>query len=456
MSGHKSGEWRQRDRKVLWHPFTQHGLWEDEDFPVIERGEGLYLFDADGARYLDGVSSLWLNVHGHGRTEIDTAIRDQLERIAHSTFLGQSHPPGIELAEKLVEISPPGLDRVFFSDNGSTAMEIALKMAYQYWCQSDPPRPEKKYFIKLENAYHGDTIGSVSLGGIDLFHQTYRPLLFPTIAAPSTVCRPCRAGQERAKRCVSGSGCLAEMERVLQERAHEIAGVVIEPVVQGAAGMIVQPEGFVAGVAGLCRRYGVLLIADEVAVGFGRTGSMFACLSQGVSPDLMAVGKGLSGGYLPIAATLAKGEVFGKFLGPVHSEKTFFHGHSYTANQLGCAAALASLGIFEKENTVDNVKARARQAAEWLERIAALDHVAETRQAGLMIGIGLEQDPEGMVPYPAELMIGRRAALEARKRGLIIRPLGDVVVVMPPLCVSEGVLDQIMGITMESIGKVTE
>ncbi|HUT52558.1 MAG TPA: aspartate aminotransferase family protein [bacterium] len=477
----KSRFWRERDRKVLWHPFTQHALWQDEDFPVIVSGEGVYLFDADGNKYLDGVSSLWLNVHGHRRPEIDQAIRAQLDKIAHSTFLGLSHPPGIELAEKLIAIAPPGLSRVFFSDDGSTAMEIALKMAYQYWTQQDPPQPQSSYFIKLENAYHGDTIGSVSLGGIDLFHQTYRPLLFPTITAPCPNCRFCHLGRggaeydktyvphalevifgprppmmDTAPGCRAGSGCLAEIDRVLAGRCDEIAGVVIEPCVQGAAGMIVQPEGFVKGVHEICDHYGVLMIADEVATGFGRTGTMFACEHDGVTPDIMAVGKGLSGGYLPIAATLTTEDVFESFQGPTHSEKTFFHGHSYTANPLACSAALASLALFEKDRTIKNVEERSRQAGHWLGRISRMSHVAETKQAGLMMGIALEEDPYGKVPYDEAQMTGRRVCQAARKNGLIIRPLGDVIVLMPPLCVDTDELDRMMSITMDAIKEETE
>jgi adenosylmethionine---8-amino-7-oxononanoate aminotransferase len=472
-------DWRARDRKVLWHPFTQHGLWLDEDFPVIVSGEGVYLIDADGNKFLDGVSSLWLNVHGHRRPEINAAIHEQLGRIAHSTFLGLSHPSGIELAEKLIGIAPAGLSRVFFSDDGSTAMEIALKMAYQYWVQQDPPEPERKYFITLENAYHGDTIGAVSLGGIDLFHQVYRPLLFPTLSVCSPTCRHCeRFHDERvdenylphtltavfghrpprtdlADGCRQGEGCLRQIEQTIIDHRDEIAGVVIEPLMQGAGGMIIHPGGFLRGLADLCAKHGVLLIADEIATGFGRTGTMFACQAEGVTPDLMAVGKGLSGGYLPIAATLATENIFNAFLSGLHAERTFFHGHSFTANPLACAAALASLKLFEQDQTLANVAARADQATQWLGRIMELPHVAETRQAGLMIGIELEDDPHGQVPYPPQLMMGRRAALHARQRGLIIRPLGDVVVLMPPLCVTAGELDMMMEITYDSIREVT-
>ena len=463
MSDKGAENWRERDRKVLWHPFTQHNLWEEEDFPVIVSGEGAYIYDADGNRYLDGISSLWLNVHGHRRPEIDRAIKDQLDRIAHSTYLGQSHPPGIELAERLVDIAPGELSRVFYSDDGSTAMEIAVKLAYQYWCQGENPLPGKHYFIKLANAYHGDTIGSVSVGGMDLFHATYRPLLFPTITVHAPYCHRCHLpkrhvpGMMSQDECEDGSGCLDEIEAVLKDRWREVAGIVIEPIVQGAAGMVIQPEGFLAGVRELCDEYGVLMICDEVAVGFGRTGKMFACEHEEVGPDIMAVGKGITGGYLPLAATLATEEVFDAFRGAYHADNTFFHGHSYTGNQLACAAALASLDIFDKDETLKNVEKRAEQAQKWLmTRMWEAEHVGDVRQIGLMMGIELERDPYAKEPYPVEEMMARRVILAAREKGVIIRPLGDTIILMPPLCITEDQLEDLLEATYESIREVTE
>jgi adenosylmethionine-8-amino-7-oxononanoate aminotransferase len=432
---------RNSDRAALWHPFTQHALWDEEDFPVIVSGEGVYLFDADGRRFLDGVSSLWVNVHGHRRPEIDAAIVAQLGRVAHSTFLGLSHPPGIELAERLLAVAPADLTRVFFSDDGSTAMEAALKMALSAASRRDPRRTR---FVRFVNAYHGDTIGAVSAGGIDLFHQAYQPLLFPTIAVDAPYCYRCHLTGGREPACTDGSGCLAGLEAALDEHAGEVAAVVIEPRVQGAAGMLVQPPGFVRGVRELCDRHGALMIADEVATGFGRTGAMFACGGEGVTPDLMAVGKGLSGGYLPIAATLAREDIFNEFLGVHHQDRTFFHGHSYTANPLACAAALASLDLFERDRTLENVRRRAEQAAAGLKRFRGLPAVGDLRQAGLMIGIELVRDRETKELFPAEAMIGRKAALAARARGVIVRPLGDVVVLMPPLCIGAEELAELL------------
>ena len=322
----------QLDHDHLWHPFTQQQAWCEEEPLVIERAEGSHLIATDGRRYLDGVSSLWCNVHGHRHPGIDRAIRDQLDRVAHSTMLGLSHPGAAELAARLVELAPPGLSRVFYSDSGSTATEIALKMAFQYQQQRGGQHVRRTSFVHLRDAYHGDTIGSVSVGGIDLFHATYRPLLFKAHAA-----EPGDAG---------------DLERILALHEEEVAAVIVEPLVQGAAGMLVHPPGYLRAVRELCDAFGVLLICDEVATGFGRTGTMFACEQEQVAPDLLCLAKGLTGGYMPLAATLATERVYEGFLGAPEEQRTFFHGHTYTGNPLACAAALASLDAFESERTL--------------------------------------------------------------------------------------------------------
>jgi adenosylmethionine-8-amino-7-oxononanoate aminotransferase len=413
------------DRTYLWHPFTQQRGWMDEDPIVVERAEGTDLIDGDGRRYVDGVSSLWCNVHGHGHPRIDAAIRDQLDRVAHSTMLGLSHRPAIELAQRLVAIAPPGLTRVFYSDSGSTAAEIALKMAYQYWQQRDEPRTR---FISLRDAYHGDTIGSVSVGGIDLFHSAYGPLLFDTLKAEP--------------------GDLDQMEALLAEHGHEVAAVMMEPLVQGAAGMIVHPEGYLRGVRELCDRHGVLLILDEVATGFGRTGRMFACEHEDVAPDLMCVAKGITGGYLPLAATLTTERIYDGFLGEHEDYRTFFHGHTYTGNPLACAAALATLDVFEEERTLERLAPKIDLLAEVLEPLAAGPAVKEIRRRGFMTGIELTEHP------PAARM-GHQVTLEARRRGAIIRPLGDTIVLMPPLAISEADLRRLVEITVDAIAVAT-
>jgi adenosylmethionine---8-amino-7-oxononanoate aminotransferase len=414
------------DRAHLWHPFTQQRGWSTEEQLIVERAEGCELIDTEGRRYIDGVSSLWCNVHGHRHPRIDAAVRDQLDRVAHSTMLGLSHPPAIELARRLVQIAPAGLSRVFYSDSGSTATEIALKMAFQYWQQAGEERRTR--FLCLRDAYHGDTIGSVSAGGIDLFHSLYRPLLFPTLKAEP--------------------GDLGSMERLLAEHPGEVGAVMMEPLVQGAAGMLVHPEGYLRGVRELCDRHGALLILDEVATGFGRTGRMFACEHEGVAPDLLCVAKGITGGYLPLAATLTSERVYEGFLGEHEELRTFFHGHTYTGNPLACAAALASLDVFEEERTLERLQPKIDLLERLLEPVAAHPAVDEVRRRGFMTGIELREQP-------LELRMGHRVTLEARRRGAIVRPLGDVVVLMPPLSISEAELTRLVETTADAIHAAT-
>jgi adenosylmethionine---8-amino-7-oxononanoate aminotransferase len=419
------GEAARLDHDHLWHPFTQQRDWVEEEPLMIDRAEGVELIDTDGRRYLDGVSSLWCNVHGHRHPAIDEAVREQLDRVAHSTMLGLSHPGAAELAARLIEVAPPGLSRVFYSDSGSTAVEVALKMAFQYWQHRGGQHVRRASFICLEDAYHGDTIGSVSVGGMELFHSAFGPLLFEAHHAPP--------------------GDIEAMERLISRREEEVAAVVIEPLVQGAAGMITHPPGYLRAVRRLCDRHGLLLICDEVATGFGRTGTMFACEQEGVSPDLLCVAKGLTGGYMPLAATLATERIYEAFLGSYSEFKTFFHGHTYTGNPLACAAALASLEVFRRERTLVRLQPKIRLLSESLAEVEEMNEVSEVRQCGLMVGIDLgEHDPE--------LRLGHRVALQARKRGVIVRPLGDVIVLMPPLAISKQDLRRLVDVVAESIG----
>ena len=440
-----------KDKEYFWHPFTQMKDWCDEEPLIIERGEGTTLIDTDGNEYIDGVSSLWCNVHGHRRPEIDAAIRSQLDRVAHSTMLGTSGPPAIELAERLAALAPDGLRKVFYSDSGSEAMEIALKIAFQYWRQKGGERRTR--FVALDLGYHGDTIGAASVGGIPLFHAVYGPLLFETLRAPAPYCYRCPLDRE-PETC--SMACLGEMDDLLSEHADEIIAVVMEPLVQGAGGIIVHPEGYLAGVRALCDKVGVLLICDEVAVGFGRTGRMFACEHEDVRPDIMALAKGLTGGYLPLAATLATEAVYGAFLGEYEEFKSFFHGHTYTGNALGCAAALATLDIFEKERTLDAIQPRIEQLAQRLEGFRALEHVGDVRRRGLIAGIELVRDRTTKAEYEPADWVGIRVAQAARKRGLITRPLGNVIVIMPALAMSAETLDRMLDVLYESIREVTE
>ncbi|MDQ3934559.1 MAG: adenosylmethionine--8-amino-7-oxononanoate transaminase [Actinomycetota bacterium] len=416
------------DRRFLWHPFTQQRGWEHEEAPTIERADGVFLWDTDGRRYIDGVSSLWCNVHGHRHPAIDIAVKDQLDKVAHTTMLGLSHPTAVELARRLVELAPPGLARVFYSDSGSTAAEIALKMAFQYWQQRGGEHVRRTRFVCLRMSYHGDTLGSVSVGGIDLFHSMYRPLLFDALRAEP--------------------GDAADMERVLAEHEGEVAAVIVEPLVQGAAGIVVHPEGYLRDVRELCDRFSTLLICDEVATGFGRTGRMFACEHENVTPDLLCLAKGLTGGYMPLAATLATERIYEGFLGEFEEFRTFFHGHTYTGNPLACAAALASLRLFEQERTLETLGPKAELLGRLLEPIAALPTVAEVRRRGFMVGIELTE-------FPLESRMGHRVTLEARRRGAIVRPLGDVVILMPPLSIGPRELRELVEITGEAIEEAT-
>jgi adenosylmethionine-8-amino-7-oxononanoate aminotransferase len=416
------------DRRFLWHPFTQQRGWESEDAPVIERADGVWLFDTDGNRYIDGVSSLWCNIHGHRHPAIDIAVKDQLDHVAHSTMLGLTHPTAVQLAKRLIELAPAGLSRVFYSDSGSTAAEIALKMAFQYWQQLGGEHARKTRFACLRMAYHGDTIGSVSVGGIDLFHSMYRPLLFDALQAEP--------------------GDAADLERVLAEHEGEVAAVIVEPLVQGAAGMLLHPDGYLRHVRELCDRHGALMICDEVATGFGRTGRMFACEHEDVTPDLMCLAKGITGGYMPLAATLTTERIYEGFLGEFEEFRTFFHGHTYTGNPLACAAALASLRLFEQEKALERLQGKIELLGHLLEPVAALPAVAEVRRRGFMTGIQLTD-------FPVDARMGHQVTLEARRRGAIVRPLGDVVVLMPPLSIEPRELRSLVEITAASIEAAT-
>jgi len=421
-----------KDKRYVWHPFTQMRDWNAAAPLIIERADGNELIDVDGRRYLDGISSLWVTLHGHRRRELDDAVRAQLDRVAHSTLLGLSNVPSIELAERLVAVAPRGLAKVFYSDSGSTAVEVALKIAFQY--QRLRGRPEKGKFLALTEAYHGDTIGAVSVGGIDLFHEIFHPLLFHTLRIPPT---------------------LDALERALAEHAGELAALVVEPLVQGAAGMLLQPPGFLRGARELCTRHDVLLVCDEVATGFGRTGTLFACEQESVSPDLMCLAKGISGGYLPLAATLATDEIYAAFLGEHRDKRTFFHGHTYTGNPLACAAGLASLEIFARDRVLEKLPAKiSRLAARLDEKLALLSHVLEIRRRGLMVGVELTRDRVNREPYAFEEAIGARVCMALRRHGVILRPLGPVIVMMPPLAITDGEIDRMVDATREAIIEV--
>jgi adenosylmethionine-8-amino-7-oxononanoate aminotransferase len=426
-----------RDLRSLWHPFTQHSTWPTDEPLVIDRADGVWLYDSDGRRYLDGYSSLWVTVHGHRVPEIDDAIRAQLERLDHSTFLGATHEPGIVLAEKLLATAPVGLTRVFYAGDGASAVEAAIKMAFQAHAQRGAIRP---LYAHVAEGYHGDTLGAVSVGGIDLFHATYRPILLETrmVSSPGVL----KPGQDRADRA---AGVVAELRALLEREGDQVCAVVVEPMVQAAAGMLTHDASFLVGVRELCDQFGVLMVVDEVATGIGRTGRMWAIEHAGVSPDLLTCGKGLTGGYLPLSAVLATEFVYESFLGSPTSGRTFFHGHTYTGNPLCCAAAIANLDLMAARDTVARADEIGRRLGELLTPLSSDAGVREVRRIGAMTGVEVESVGE---------RTGFEVCREARRHGVVIRPLGDVVVLMPPLGIDDDDLRLLVDVTAAAIGVV--
>ena len=438
------------DKRYLWHPFTQMQDWLTEEPIIIARGEGCYLIDVDGNRYIDGVASMWTNVHGHNHPELNTALKAQVDKIAHSTLLGYSNIPAIELAQKLVELAPIGLNKVFYSDNGSTAVEVALKMAYQYWQHKG--EPQRKLFIHFDKAYHGDTIGAMSVGGIDSFHTTFDALLFKGIrvSAPETY----RSGNTNAS--TVKTQWLHTVENALSAHRGQIAGIILEPLIQGAGGMLISPKGFLKELSALTQQWKTLLIVDEVMTGFGRTGKMWACEHETVTPDLLCTAKGLAAGYLPLAATLTTDEIYNAFLGEYRDLKTFFHGHTFTGNPLGCAVALENIAIFERENLLSRLQPTLEHFNNRLQEFYRLPHVGDVRVCGLAAGVELMKNPDTNTPYPFAEKVGIRVCKEALIRGALLRPLVNTIVLMPPLQISISELDTLLDIVYASIEAVTE
>ncbi|WAH39173.1 adenosylmethionine--8-amino-7-oxononanoate transaminase (plasmid) [Alicyclobacillus fastidiosus] len=440
----------EKNRRYLWNPFTQMKEYLADEPVIIESGYGCRLRDVKGNEYWDGVSSVWLNIHGHQVPELDAAIREQLNSIAHSTLLGMGNVPAILLAEKLVTIVPRGLGKVFYSDSGAEAVEIALKMAFQYW--KNRGVDGKTTFVTMREAYHGDTVGAVSVGSIDLFHQVYAPLLFPSLKIPFP--NPYRNPYgESVEDVVNGS--LRAVEEVFQKQGDQIAAMIVEPV-QGAGGMVPMPSGYLRELRNLCSAYHILLIVDEVATGFGRTGKMFACEHDGITPDILAVAKGITGGYLPVAATLTTDEIYDAFYADYHEFKTLYHGHSYTGNQLGCAVALENLKLFEQRNLVAEVEQKAAELHHYLDPIRSLSHVGDVRQSGFMVGIELVADKATKQPFPLQQRTGVRVARRCRELGMLLRPLTDVMVFMPPLAAKLEELKDMTSILYQAIAEVTE
>ncbi len=447
QTNRQPGQWSKADKQFVWHPFTPMRQWladdDDQHARVIVAGEGFELIDDQGRRYIDGFSSLWCNLHGHCVAKIDSAIRDQTRKIAHSTLLGLASVPSIELAERLVRITPESLRKVFYSDSGATAVEIALKMAYQYW--RNRGQPERRKFLALRQSYHGDTIGSVSLGGISTFHEIFGPLLFDVTFVDS----PNPYHHELGDR--AAGAVLGRIDDELAAADGEYCAVVVEPLIQGAAGMLTHPEGFLSELRKITRRHDVLMIVDEVATGFCRTGRLFACEHENVSPDLMCMGKGLTGGYLPVAATLATQEIFDAFQGDPGENKTFYHGHTFTGNALGCAAAVASVDLIFENALLESLDEKVELIARRLGELADHPHVGDIRQCGMMVGIELVRDRERKRPFDPAIGTGAKICMRARPKGLLTRPLGDVVVLMPAPAMDTETLDRCLSITIESI-----
>ncbi len=446
-------EW---DKKYIWHPFTQMNQWLTEEPVIFTEGRDCFLKDIDGKWYLDGVSSLWVSIHGHRRAEIDEAVKAQIDKLAHSTLLGACNEPSIvlaqNLAEMLIERLPWGepLTKIFYSDNGSTAVEIALKIAYQYWVNQGIK--EKDTFVSLKEGYHGDTIGAVSVGGIKLFHEIYKPLLSKSIQAPAPYCYRCEL-KLNFPSC--GLACLGEMEKIIRQNHERIVAVIVEPIVQCAGGIIVWPQGYLKGLRKLCNKYEILLIADEVATGFGRTGRMFACEHEEVTPDIICLSKGITNGYMPLAVTAVNEKIFNAFLGEIEERKTFYHGHSYTGNPLACAAAIASLEIFKKDRTLENLPPKIELLKNKLSEIAELSHVGDVRQKGMIAGIELVMDKKTKEPFAWKEQTGWKVVRLARKYGVWLRPLGDVIVIMPPLVISEENLARLLEVIKDCIIRIS-
>jgi adenosylmethionine-8-amino-7-oxononanoate aminotransferase len=440
------------DHAHVWHPFTQMRDWLGEEPLVVVEGQGCWLIDAHGRRYLDGVSSLWCNVHGHRHPALDAALKAQIDRIAHTTLLGLGAAPAIELAHALVGVVPPGLTRVFYSDAGATAVEAALRIALQ-WHQlrGDTLRTR---FASLVEAYHGDTLGAVGVGYSETFHRFLADVVRPAVRlTPPHVFRWQRGLDDAA----ALAAAVADAERAFAEHGTTLAALIVEPLVQGAAGMWTHPPAYLRALHRLAKRHGALVIADEVATGFGRTGRMFACEHAGVTPDLLCAAKGITGGYLPLAATFATDAVFEAFLAPYDEFKAFFHGHTYTGNALACAVAHASLRVFEEERTLERLGPKIGTLAARLQaEVVPLAHVGDVRQQGFMVGIELVEDRGARRPYATAARMGHRTILAARRRGVILRPLGNVLVLMPPLAISDDELALLLDVTRDAIVEATE
>ena len=439
------------DRLHIWHPCTQHKDHEILPPIPIARGEGVFLIDIDGNRYIDGVSSWWVNLFGHNHPRLNRALAQQASRIAHHIFAGFTHEPAAELARRLCEAAPGDLNRVFFADNGSAAVEVALKMSFQFWQQSG--RPRKTRFVSLTEAYHGETLGALSVGGCDLYRDIYRPILLEGFQVQGPDCFRCPYGRSRGD---CEAECFEAMETLVAAGHEEIAAVIIEPLIQGAAGMRIYPPVYLRRLRDLCSRFEVHYIADEIAVGFGRTGKMFANEHAGVAPDMMCLSKGITGGYLPLSVTLTTEEIYRAFYDDYSTMKAFLHSHSYTGNPLACALAVETMKVFEEEKILESLPTRTAVLDRWADLFAALPHVGEFRRFGMVAAVELVENKEGKTPFPWQERRGWAVFRRALTKGALLRPLGNVVYFMPPLTISSQELERLLEIAFESIVEVFE
>ena len=439
----------QKDFEYIWHPFTQMKDYETDSPIIIERGEGIYVYDLKGNKYLDAVASWWVNTLGHSNKRLNKALSEQAEKIEHVIFSGFTHKPAIELAEKLVQITPESLKKVFFSDNGSTAVEVALKMAYQYWAQIG--KSEKSKFVSLKNSYHGDTLGVVSIGGCDLFHKVYKPLLFDIFQAPSPYCYRCPMGKTQGE---CRFECAYDIENILKSNHQEIAAIVIEPMIQGAGGMIIYPKEYLKIVRELCDKYDVLLIDDEVAMGFGRTGKMFACEHAEISPDIMCLAKGITAGYMPLAATLSTQKIYDAFYDDYEKTKTFYHGHSFTGNPLACSIAVENLNILEEEKILKKNLPKIEYFKKGLEKFKKLKNVGDIRHLGMIGAIEIVKDKETKEPFDFKDRIEMKIYKKGLKNGIIMRPIGNTFYFMPPYIITEAEIDEMLDIAYKTIDEI--
>ena len=446
-------EWIEKDLKYVWHPDTQMKQYEGKDFkPVlIEKGKGIYLYDADGNEYIDGVSSWWVNTLGHSNEKLNKILTEQAEKIEHVLLADFTHRPAIELAEKLIKLAGEPFSKVFYSDDGSTAVEVALKMAYQYWYQKG--KPEKKYFVSMTDSYHGDTLGSVSVGGIDIYKKIFSPLVFDTIKVCAPFCYRCPKGR-KSENC--SFNCIEEVENLFKQRNGEIAAIIVEPLVQGAAGMRMYPAGYLTKLRELCDRHDILLIDDEVAMAFGRTGKYFAYEHAGIKPDIFCVAKGITAGYIPLAATITTNKIYNAFYDDFSTLKTFYHGHSFTGNPVACAIAVENLKIMEQEKIIDKLQPKIKKLKSCLDKFKTLEHAGDIRHTGMIGAVEMVKDKNTKEPYNFDERMGHRVFLEALKNGAILRPIGNVIYFMPPLIITEHEIEKLTDIAYSAIKKVTE